>query len=54
MQASGAKAVIVGDNQRGGLITMYARGKDLFIPNGRHPCFPNLFSLCSQNESGSC
>lgn len=28
MQASGAAAVIVGDNQRNGLITMYARGKD--------------------------
>lgn len=33
MQASGAKAVIVGDNQRGGLITMYARGKNLFPTN---------------------
>ncbi|KAF9318528.1 hypothetical protein BG003_011072 [Podila horticola] len=35
MQASGAKAVIVGDNQRGGLITMYAREDttDITIPS---------------------
>ncbi|KFH68760.1 hypothetical protein, variant [Podila verticillata NRRL 6337] len=34
MQASGAKAVIVGDNQRGGLITMYARDtSDITIPS---------------------
>lgn len=31
MQASGAKAVIVGDNQRSGLITMYAGGKSLSL-----------------------
>lgn len=31
MQASGAAAVIVGDNQRSGLITMYARGKYPFF-----------------------
>ncbi|KAF8984726.1 hypothetical protein BGZ46_007206 [Entomortierella lignicola] len=29
MQASGAKAVIVGDNQKSGLLTMYARGRFL-------------------------
>ncbi|KAF9954821.1 E3 ubiquitin-protein ligase rnf13 [Mortierella alpina] len=35
MQASGAKAVIVGDNQRSGLITMYAREdtSDVLIPS---------------------
>ena len=27
MQQSGAQAVIVGDNQKNGLVTMYARGK---------------------------
>lgn len=37
MQESGAAAVIVGDNQRNGLITMYARGKD--------PIF--LLSVCN-------
>ena len=29
MQQSGAQAVIVGDNQKNGLVTMYARGKTL-------------------------
>ncbi|KAG0238537.1 hypothetical protein BGW42_004299 [Actinomortierella wolfii] len=35
MQASGAGAVIVGDNQRGGLVTMYARDdtSDVLIPS---------------------
>ncbi|KAG0314048.1 hypothetical protein BGZ99_008394 [Dissophora globulifera] len=35
MQASGAKAVIVGDNQKNGLITMYAREdtSDVLIPS---------------------
>ncbi|KAF9436440.1 Chitin synthase, class 1 [Entomortierella beljakovae] len=34
MQASGAKAVIVGDNQKGGLITMFARDTaDVKIPS---------------------
>ncbi|KAF9927297.1 hypothetical protein BGZ67_007561 [Mortierella alpina] len=35
MQASGAKAVIVGDNQKSGLITMYAREdtSDVLIPS---------------------
>ncbi|KAF9188476.1 hypothetical protein BGZ51_000565 [Haplosporangium sp. Z 767] len=35
MQASGAKAVIVGDNQKSGLITMYARENtdDVLIPS---------------------
>ncbi|KAG0362358.1 hypothetical protein BGZ54_008660 [Gamsiella multidivaricata] len=35
MQASGARAVIVGDNQRSGLITMYAREdtSDVLIPS---------------------
>ncbi|KAF9918505.1 hypothetical protein BX616_008350 [Lobosporangium transversale] len=35
MQASGAKAVVVGDNQRSGLITMYARedASDILTPS---------------------
>ncbi|KAG0197984.1 hypothetical protein BGX28_008546 [Mortierella sp. GBA30] len=35
MQASGAQAVIVGDNQKGGLITMYAQEdtSDILIPS---------------------
>lgn len=45
MQASGAKAVIVGDNQRGGLITMYARGKNLFPTN---VIFFFFYLMCSR------
>ncbi|KAG0353166.1 hypothetical protein BC939DRAFT_455880 [Gamsiella multidivaricata] len=35
MQASGARAIIVGDNQKGGLLTMYAREdtSDVLIPS---------------------
>jgi E3 ubiquitin-protein ligase RNF13 len=42
MQASGARAVVVGDNKRSGLITMYARGNEKKVSK-----FAKYTALCS-------
>lgn len=46
MQASGASAVIVGDNKKGGLVTMYARGKGSNCPCQQGWAFMSRSSPC--------